>query len=145
MFVVLSLSSFDCYLMCPRGKQLFMTNFPAPMMKKKFFLPVFLSLTVVFGVGFSHAPGLEVTYGVSAYDPSAITLTLHEDFTFEYQDLSDREAEVRVQGSYTLKKNQVLLEATDKEISFHKTWKISEDGVVARSRKGLTFYTLQKQ
>lgn len=114
---------------------------------KKILQTIVLALFVAVSFGFTSPAGngLDVSYGVSADDPSHISLRLHEDFTFEYQDLSDTQQKIIIEGTYELKNNRVTLEALDSSISFHDTWKISEDGTAARSRKGLTFYTLRRQ
>lgn len=85
------------------------------------------------------------TYGVSQDDPSAIQLTLREDATFAYQDFSNPAQPIDVTGSWEVKNKHILLTSTDSDRSFHTKWKIVKDGMVAKSRKGITFYTLAKQ
>lgn len=115
-------------------------------MKKTLQTIVFTLFAVIsFGFVSPAGNGLEASFGVSTSDPSQITLTLHEDFTFEYQDLSDIQQQIIVEGTYELKNNRISLAATNSTTSFHDTWKISEDGTAARSRKGLAFYTLRRQ
>ncbi len=114
---------------------------------KKILQTIVLALFVAVSFGFVSPEwtGLEASFGVSETDPSHISLSLHEDFTFEYQDLSDIQQKIIVEGTYELKNNRISLTATNSTASFHNTWKISEDGTAARSRKGLTFYTLRRQ
>ena len=87
--------------------------------------------------------GLNVTYGVSQNDPSQIELRLKKDYTFSYQDFSNSSKKIAVNGTYQIKKNKIQLNSKNKETKYHDTWKISNDNRTAKSRKGLTFYTLQ--
>ena len=85
------------------------------------------------------------TYGVSENDPARIELTLNKDKTFTYKDLSNPAKPIDVKGSWSVKNNEILLKNYDSEFSFHTKWKIMKDGMVAKSRKGMTFYTLIKK
>ncbi len=111
----------------------------------------FKSMIAIVIVGSSFAftsiqnEGLEVTYGVSADDPSSIELRLNKDFSFNYQDFSNPKQKIKVQGTYTLKNRKVQLTSQDASPSFHDKWKFSEEGTKASSRKGLAFYTLSKK
>ncbi|MDX1909326.1 MAG: hypothetical protein SF053_19970 [Bacteroidia bacterium] len=84
------------------------------------------------------------TYGVPASDPSQITLTLNADNTFYYQDLSIPDKKVIVKGNWILQGKKVFLTDNSSGKPFHNVWTISENGHVAKSRKGLTFYRLCK-
>lgn len=85
------------------------------------------------------------TYGVSENDSARIELTLNKDKTFTYKDLSNPDKQIDVKGNWSAKNNEILLENYDSEFSFHSKWKIIKDGMVAKSRKGMTFYTLIKK
>jgi hypothetical protein len=85
------------------------------------------------------------TYGVSENDPARIELRLNKDKTFTYKDLSNSDKQIDVKGNWEAKNNEILLKNYDSEFSFHTKWKISEEGMVAKSRKGMTFYTLVKK
>lgn len=85
------------------------------------------------------------TYGVSENDPARIELTLNKDKTFTYKDLSNPAKPIDVKGNWSVKNNEILLKNYDSEFSFHTKWKIMKDGMVAKSRKGMTFYTLIKK
>lgn len=87
--------------------------------------------------------GLNITYGVSDSDPSKIELKLNKNYTFTYQDLSVSSKEIKLSGTYMLKKNTVVLIPAEEEIKFHNKWKISTDKKTAKSRKWLCFYTLR--
>jgi len=81
-------------------------------------------------------------YGVCESDPSAIQLTLNDDQTFTYRDHSNPNKRIDVQGNWELKNKNVVLTNYTSDYSFHTKWKIDQDGKVAKSKKGLTWYTL---
>ena len=85
------------------------------------------------------------TYGVSENDNSKIELTLNKDKTFTYKDLSNSAKPIDVKGNWEVKNNKIILKDYESECSFHSKWKISKDGKLAESRKGLTFYSLIKK
>lgn len=89
--------------------------------------------------------GLDLTFGVSEDDPSQIELNLNKDYTFTYQDLSIATEKIMVEGTYEVKNNKIHLNANNDQTTFHDTWKISDDGTTAKSRKGITFYTLRRK
>lgn len=84
------------------------------------------------------------TYGVCDSDPSQIKLTLNTDHTFFYQDFSNPRKKIDVMGHWALKGNVVTLENHNSAYAFHDKWRFFKGGQVAKSRKGMTFYTLQK-
>lgn len=84
------------------------------------------------------------TYGVSESDPSQIKLTINSDNTFFYQDFSIADKKLIIKGNWTSKGNNVFLKDNSSNRKFHNVWTISENGHVAKSRKGLTFYRLCK-
>ena len=104
-----------------------------------------LLLTVGYGFTGKENTALEAVYGVANGDPSRIELSLRKDFTFTYQDYSEPLHGVNVQGTYTVKNTTVLLLSDDGQPEFHTKWKLSDSGMTASSRKGLTFYTLRKK
>ena len=84
-------------------------------------------------------------FGVSENDPSEIELVLNEDQTYTYKDLSNPNNPINVFGKWIFKKDHFILLNKGSNASFHSKWKISNDGTVAKSRKGLSFYTLRKK
>lgn len=84
------------------------------------------------------------TYGVSETDPSRIELTLNTDHTFLFEDHSNPENKINVNGEWMAKGNKVILSGNNSTVKFHDTWTFTEQGQVAKSRKGLTFYRLCK-
>lgn len=83
-------------------------------------------------------------YGVSESDPAQIKLTINADRTFFYQDFSISEKKILTKGNWTLRGNKVFLKDDNTNIKFHNVWTFDENGQVAKSRKGLTFYRLCK-
>lgn len=84
------------------------------------------------------------TYGVSENNPNKIELILNVDKTFSYKDFSNPKKMIDVTGNWEMKNNTVLLKDYESKFSFHNKWKITNDGAVAKARKGLTFYALGK-
>ncbi|PBQ33261.1 hypothetical protein CNR22_16255 [Sphingobacteriaceae bacterium] len=84
------------------------------------------------------------TYGVTASDPAQIKLVLNSDQTFYYQDFSMQDNKISVKGTWTLKGKKVILKGSDSTKKFHSIWTFSANGQVAKSRRGLTFYSLGK-
>jgi|TARA_B110000902_G_scaffold263358_1_gene342244 hypothetical protein len=85
------------------------------------------------------------TYGVSENDPAKIELTLNIDKTFTYQDLSNWSKQINIRGNWEVKNNTIFLKNAESAFPFHHKWKIMQKGTVAKSRKGMSFYTLHKQ
>ncbi len=84
------------------------------------------------------------TYGVSGSDPSQIKLTINTNHTFYYQDYSSAANKIVVKGNWTLNGKKVALNDNSSEKNFHSVWTFAENGRIAKSRKGLTFYRLCK-
>lgn len=84
------------------------------------------------------------TFGVSASDPAQIKLTINSDHTFYYQDFSISQNKIEVKGDWTSKGNKVTLKSNDPRVKFHDVWSITNNGQVAKSHKGLSFYRLCK-
>jgi len=96
---------------------------------------------------FSHISEGDVigTYGVSKSDPSGIELIINENNRFAYKDFSNPSKQIAVTGTWEFKNGHILLTTDNSEIDFHNKWKIVQDGTVAKSRKGVSFYTLIKK
>lgn len=105
-----------------------------------------VSVTIILMLSFTdkNENGFIGTYGVSALDPTQIKLTINANHTFYYQDLSIADNRIIVQGGWTLKGKKVLLRSNDSQTKFHNVWTFVENGQVAKSRKGLTYYRLGK-
>ncbi|MBK8487715.1 MAG: hypothetical protein IPL48_08000 [Bacteroidetes bacterium] len=84
------------------------------------------------------------TYGVSDSDPSQIKLTINSDNTFYYQDFSIPGEETNITGNWILEGKKVLLKDNNSNDKFHNVWTFIDNGTVAKSRKGLSFYRLYK-
>lgn len=110
-------------------------------------IKLFSFVTFVFVLtSFTNTPTYNFigTYGVSEGNPNVIELTLNEDNTFTYKDFSNSEKQIDVKGNWTAKNGIITLTNHSSAFSFHDKWKIKMDGKVAKSRKGMTFYTLMK-
>ncbi len=83
-------------------------------------------------------------YGVSASDPAQIKLTINSDHTFYYQDFSIHDKKIAVKGNWIQKGRKVILKDSKSENKFHNVWTFAENGQVAKSRKGLSYYRLCK-
>ena len=99
-------------------------------------------------MGFAFSPVISTSvvgvYGVCDDNPSNVRLELKSDNTFEYFDNSVT-PKVNVTGKWEFTKEDVVLLSSNQGATFHTKWKISENREVAKSRKGMTFYTLRKQ
>lgn len=84
------------------------------------------------------------TYGVSASDPAQIKLIINPDHSFYYQDFSIPDKKIVISGNWALKGKKVILENNLTEKKFHNIWSFAENGQIAKSRKGFTFYRLGK-
>lgn len=91
-----------------------------------------------------YNPAFTGTYGVSAADASQIKLTINADHTFYYQDFSIPDKKMIINGNWTLNGKKILLADNHSKKNFHNVWTFEENGAVAKSRKGLTFYRLCK-
>ncbi len=84
------------------------------------------------------------TYSVSETDPAQITLTINADHTFSYQDFSASDKKIVVEGKWTMKGQKVILQDNSTGMKFHDVWSFDENGQVAKSRRGFSFYRLCK-
>jgi len=84
------------------------------------------------------------TFGVAASDPAQIKLTINSDQTFYYQDFSDPNKKDVIQGTWTADGDKLKLKSNDADQNFRSIWTITENGDVAKSRKGLSYYRLCK-
>jgi hypothetical protein len=103
-------------------------------------------MTIIFLSSFTDKNLNELigTYAVSVSDPSQIKLTINPDNTFYYQDFSVLDKKIVITGNWTLKGKKVFLKDNSSNRKFHNVWTILENGQVAKSHKGLTFYRLCK-
>ncbi|MGB0391204.1 MAG: hypothetical protein ACPGD5_06525 [Salibacteraceae bacterium] len=101
-----------------------------------------LAIIISFGFTSEKAKGLEVTYGVSESDPSNIELHLSANFEFTYQDLSNPNNKIEIEGTYTLENEKIVLISNTESSKFHYKWVLTNDRTSAKSRKGLCFYRL---
>lgn len=114
---------------------------------KKIILVSFIAITLAVLSSFKTSASDKYigVYGVSENDPSGIELVLNEDQTYTFKDFSNPNQHINVSGNWTFNKNQFILLNNSSNNSFHSKWKVTKDGKVAKSRKGLSFYTLMKK
>ena len=91
----------------------------------------------------STTPNYIGTYGVSNNNSSHLKLTIEEDGSFTYKDFTNPKKKINVSGTWNIKNGKITLNSASK-INYHNKWKFNKDGTVAKSRKGLLFYTLHK-
>ena len=105
-----------------------------------------LMATIFFMSSFTDKNATDIigTYGVSATDNSQIKLIIHPDHTFSYQDFSNADKKISVEGNWSIRGKKVRLHSTNSGTNFHRVWTIVNEGQVAKSRKGLSFYRLCK-
>lgn len=114
-------------------------------MKKAFKIITFTTLVVLLSSFTKNDFKLPIgTYSVSDSDHSQIKLILNADYTFYYQDFSLPEKKIVIHGNWILKRKNVRLISKDSKVKFHSNWKFNKNGQVAKSQKGLSFYTLRK-
>lgn len=98
----------------------------------------------LFSFAFTHTtPNYIGTYKVSTDDPSNIRLEIRKDGHFYYQDFSNKSQKIKTKGKWVLKNKHIHL-TPDKNLKFHSKWSFSKDGRTAKSRNGISFYTLRK-
>ena len=114
------------------------------MIKSIKFLSTLITIVFLSSFASKNANKFIGTYGVSASDPSQIKLIINADNTFYYQDFSNPNKKLMINGSWTSKGKRVLLKDSNSSKRFHHVWTISADGNVAKSRNGLLFYRLCK-
>lgn len=83
-------------------------------------------------------------YNGSESDPAQIKLIINADNTFYYQDYSLLENKLIVTGTWSLDGKKVVLKSENATQEFHQVWKFEDDGNVAKSRKGLSYFRLTK-
>lgn len=84
------------------------------------------------------------TYGVSKTDPSQIHLTINQDHTYTYRENRGAKGTVEIRGNWEMKGKTVVLNNTSSDMHIHNKWRFKQEGKIAKSRRGLSFYTLGK-
>lgn len=101
-----------------------------------------LVITMIFSFTVKNNETFIGTYGVSDSNPAQIKLKINTDQTFEYQDFSVSNKKINIKGTWNLKNKKVFL--NHEQTKFHNLWSFENDGQIAKSRKGLSFYRLCK-
>lgn len=89
-----------------------------------------------------ETPSFVGVYGSSDSDPVQIRLTIHADHTYSFQDYSNPKRKINSSGSWSEKGNKVHLVDATAKTRFHRIWTFHNEGKQAKSRKGMSFYTL---
>lgn len=84
------------------------------------------------------------TYSTSASDPSQIKLIINSDHTFYYQDFSIASNKIICSGKWEQRNTKIFLIDEKSKGKFHNIWSFKNNGGKAKSRKGITFYSLIK-
>lgn len=102
-----------------------------------------LLLCVFMLASFSSKSESDVSgvYGVCGVEVTIVELSLNADHTYSYIDRSNSLAPIELTGTWEEKGNHIEL-SSNSDHKFHNKWKISNDGTVAKSRKGMSFYRL---
>ena len=105
---------------------------------------ILFSALLFFTFGFKGATKIEIpgAFGVSKSDAANLELRLNPDKTFTYAFISGQGKKVTISGNWELKNEAILLKDYTSEIPFHTKWKMEEDGMAIRSKRGLNFYRL---
>lgn len=85
------------------------------------------------------------TYGVCSYESkseSILKLVLNQDQTFHFIDKTNAKKPIDVTGSWNLQNNTIQLKGYTCNYSIHHKWKIDNNQLCIKSRKGLNFYRL---
>lgn len=103
-------------------------------------------MTIILMSSFTNknTPDFMGTYSVSESDPARIILTINADQTYSFQDWSASDKKITIKGNWTLKGQKVVLHDNSSGIKFHDEWTFDDEGQVAKSRKGFSFYRLCK-
>ncbi len=107
-------------------------------------LTIVALLSIVTMPSFAGEQKITGTYGTSPRDPAAVSLTLNENHSFSYRDLSNPSKKIDITGTWKQKGKAIVLSSPASKYAFHRKWKISGDGQSAKSRKGFTYYRLCK-
>lgn len=111
-------------------------------MKSFFKISLFLISVVFISFQTDLSPNFIGKYAVSDDNPSQLELILNADQTFSFQDYSDSDNKISVQGNWRQKGSGIILTGNKRGVVFHNVWKFEQNGQVAKSRKGMTFYRL---
>lgn len=87
------------------------------------------------------------TYGVCGCEgksasANTIKLTINEDHSFSYYNVSNPNEEIELTGDWTAKGNSIVLEKYESGKGIHNKWRMDKNGVCVKSRNGLNFMRL---
>lgn len=106
-------------------------------------------LTAIALILFAFTPKKQAsfvgTYGVSASNPAQISLSIFANQTYYYQDFSVPNQKIISRGKWVQTRNTLTLQDENGQKNFHRVWKFNPETKLAKSRKGLCFYSLCKE
>lgn len=85
------------------------------------------------------------TYGVTTSNPARISLSIFANQTYYYQDFSVPNQKIISRGKWVQTGNTLTLQDENAQKNFHRVWKFNPKSKLAKSRKGLCFYSLCKE
>jgi len=109
-------------------------------MKKYKLIISLMFLVILTSFKDRNDPKLNINFGT--YGDSNIGLTLNENHTFHYTDLSNPNNKIDVKGTWEIKKDYIILNNEGAQVRFHKNWKLDNNNLCIKSRIGLNFYRL---
>jgi hypothetical protein len=108
-------------------------------------LTLFISVLLLSSFAKKHTDTIIGTYSTSIADPSQIKLIINSDHTFYYQDFSIAANRIKCSGIWEQRNAKVFLIDEKNKGKFHAVWTFQNNGEIAKSRKGFTFYSLTKR
>ncbi len=84
------------------------------------------------------------TYSICSVKNYPLSLTLNQDKSFSYRDLTNPNKLIDIKGVWTFDKNTVMLVDTKGSTNFHNKLKLNKMNNGIQSRKGISFYSLSK-
>lgn len=73
---------------------------------------------------------------------NAPQITLQQNGSFNYLDLTNPNKKINTNGTYEIKQNTLVLSNYQSENNIENEWKIVNDGNCLKARKNFAFYTL---
>lgn len=81
---------------------------------------------------------------IGTYGVSDIQLTIYSNNTFLFKDFTNSVKKFEKKGTWKMKGKKMILKSNSEKDKFHNIWTFHQNGQVAKSHKGLTFYRLCK-
>lgn len=105
-------------------------------------LKITWSLFVLSFLVFSFTPKTSTDI-VGIFGDDLMQLVLNEDNTFSYANTFTLK-EKKITGTWEIQKGKIRLTSLEKTSQLPKKWVLKNGGKTVKTRKGMAFYTLQK-